>query len=79
MFSVFSSMSVACCYWTDLREITNSVPGTWIWGDGSPLSYDQWTPGQPSHVSDVRAPLYKLNTLLYDEESDRLYTFVCQK
>ena len=79
-FTVFSSASGAEFYWTDLRETSGTVPGTWEWGDGTPLHYpstDPWSPGEPSSAQSDRAALY--NKRLYDLYPTTYRNFICEK
>ena len=82
VFTVLSTTSVRGSYWIDLRELTSSVPGTWEWGDGTPLHYpstDPWIPGEPNKASYVRAALSKSTTRLSDTPSTSTKHFICEK
>ena len=82
VFTVFSSTSVSAAYWMDLFETTNTVPGTWEWGDGTPLAYpntDPWLPGEPGQATSDHAALSKADTLLYDTVLTSSRHFICEK
>ena len=77
--SVYSDTSAMAYYWTDLRETTGSVPGSWEWGDGTSLNYNQWRHGEPSSSTERRAILYKVTTLLWDTTQTSNRHVICEK
>ena len=79
LFKVFHATSMGSRYWTDLRELTSTTPGTWVWGDGSPLNYHKWQSHQPSTDSELRAYLDKGDTRLYDFDANAGFHFICEK
>ena len=81
-FAVLNFSSIASSYWTDLLETTKSVPGTWEWGDGTPLHYpstDPWYPDKSQTASYLRAVLRKRDTFLRDLPSSMDRHFICEK
>ena len=64
---------------TDAREIEGKVPGTWIWGDNTPLNYNPWRDGEPNLASQrravIKAPLGKMVDIDYIQQKSVL----CEK
>ena len=82
VFIAFNSYSPPVSYWTDLREVSNSKPGTWKWGDGTALNYsstDPWDNNQPDSASQDRASLDNPNLLLWDMSRSYGANFICEK
>ena len=78
-FTEFRSKSETTRYWTDLREVTGTAPGTWVWGDGSLLNHNPWRLGQPNSPYNDRAVFHKGSGLMNDLPAERLYHFICEK
>ena len=79
VFIDLHSTTVSGFYWTDLREISNSVPGVWQWADGSDLAYNLWNPGQPNRAHHDRGAIKKETGLLDDDPTYVSFNFICEK
>ena len=75
----YHSTTVSNVYWTDAREITGSVPGTWVWGDGTLLNYDPWRPNDPNAAADTRAVITKYDVLMRDRSDFGSNHFICKR
>ena len=76
-----SGISGSCCIWSDLREMNRSVPGRWIWGDGSPLTHNPWKPGYPSEPLHMYAAMVKGRPMQMIDVHGHYWRghFICEK
>ena len=66
-------------YNVNLHKLTGTVPGTWEWGDGTPLSYNRWGSTQPNYIH-AKTVVLLLPDIQFNDVPDTLVTsFICEK
>ena len=66
-------------YFIDLIETTQTVPGSWEWGDGTQLNYDKWGNGQPDQQLSTVTILRQDLKFGDRHPSDDMFNFICEK
>ena len=50
--SLFIQERIKTATWLNLKKSSSSAQNNWQWGDGNPLNFTQWFPGQPADLPD---------------------------
>ena len=66
-------------YFVDLQEKEGVVPGRWEWGDGTPLTYDEWKQGEPNYVFEPNAIIEVPDIKFLDVQPIVLFSVICEK
>ena len=61
-----------------VMALHKTVTNVWQWGDGTPLTYNPWAPGQPDCVPCTEAFLRRLDWKISDREDGQRYNFICE-